>query len=276
MKTGIQFFALDPRIKSGGDDSILTESALDPPPPLALLSTHASGLSWATGGTPKVTQHPTPRPAGGRRWVRFAVLALVYGALLAAGHWGSEWLIGLVGVDLGPGAPSHGRHMIAAAIALYAVLMAFPFVPGIEISLALFAVFGHQVALAIYGATVAALTTSYLVGRLLPLRLIAALFRSLGQRRAEGLVHDLEPLSPAQRLEALTARAPKRIVPSLLRHRYIAVLVALNIPGNAVIGGGGGIALLAGMSGLFTFPRFLAVVSLAVLPVPLAVLLIGG
>ncbi len=223
-----------------------------------------------------MNQHQTPRSVGGRRWVRFAVLALVYGALLAAGHWGSEWLIGLVGIDLSPGAPSHARHLVAAAIALYALLMAVPFVPGMEISLALFAAFGQQVALAIYGATVAALTVSYLVGRLLPLRLIAALFRSLGQRRAEALVQDLEPLSAARRLEALTARAPKRIVPSLLRHRYIAVAVALNIPGNAVIGGGGGIALLAGMSGLFTFPGFLAIVSLAVSPVPLAVLLMGG
>ncbi len=223
-----------------------------------------------------MTQHPTPRPAGGRRWVRFVVLALVYGALFAAGRWGSEWLIGLAGVDLSPGAPTHARHLAAAVIAIYAVLMALPFVPGIEISLALFAAFGQQVAPAIYAATVTALSVSYLIGRLLPLRLIAALFRSLGQRRAEALVHELEPLSAAQRLEALTARAPKRIVPGLLRHRYIAVLVALNIPGNSVIGGGGGIALLAGMSGLFTFPRFLAIVLLAVLPVPLAVLLLGA
>jgi hypothetical protein len=53
-------------------------------------------------------------------------------------------------------------------------------------------------------------------------------------------------------------------------------MVALNVPGNAVIGGGGGIALLAGMSGLVTFPRFLATVSLAALPVPLFVVLAGG
>jgi hypothetical protein len=48
------------------------------------------------------------------------------------------------------------------------------------------------------------------------------------------------------------------------------------VPGNAVIGGGGGIALLAGISGLFTFPRYLAIVSLAVLPVPLTIMLIGS
>ena len=74
----------------------------------------------------------------------------------------------------------------------------------------------------------------------------------------------------------MSGHAPKRVVPVFLKHRSIAIMVALNVPGNAVIGGGGGIALLAGMSGLFTFPRFLASVSLAALPVPLFVILTGG
>ncbi len=79
-----------------------------------------------------------------------------------------------------------------------------------------------------------------------------------------------------QRFEVLIEHAPKRIVPMLLKHRYIAIIVALNVPGNAVIGGGGGIALLAGMSGLFTLPRFVSAVALAALPVPLFVMLGGG
>mgnify|MGYP001817519750 FL=1 len=114
------------------------------------------------------------------------------------------------------------------------------------------------------------------IGRLVPVRVIASLFRKLGQHRAEGLVRRLEPLNAKQRLEILIAHAPKRIVPTLLKHRYIAIALALNLPGNAIIGGGGGIALLAGISGLFTFPRYLITVSLAVLPIPLAVILIGN
>ncbi len=122
----------------------------------------------------------------------------------------------------------------------------------------------------IYAATVAALALSCLIGRL-----IATYFGSLGLQRANGLVESLRPLTAGQRFDVLIARAPKRVVPVLLRHRYIAIMVALNVPGNAVIGGGG-IALLAGMSGLFTFPRFLASVSLAALPVPLFVMLSGA
>ena len=61
-------------------------------------------------------------------------------------------------------------------------------------------------------------------------------------------------------------------MPGPLKHRYIAITVVLNIPGNAIIGGGEGIALLDGISGSFTFLRYLAVVSLAVLSIPLAVM----
>jgi len=201
---------------------------------------------------------------------------LIYGGLLAGGHWGSQWLFATVGVDLGPGVKSHARHVVMVGIALYTALMALPFVPGIEISLALLAAFGYQVALFIYAATVVALMISFLVGRLVPVHMIASLFGFLSLERAENLVRRLEPLSARQRLETLTELAPKRIVPLLLKHRYLAIAVVLNVPGNAIIGGGGGIALLAGISGLFSFPRYLAIIALAVLPVPLTIMIMGG
>jgi hypothetical protein len=214
-------------------------------------------------------------PATIPRWLRFAVLLLIYGSLLAAGHWGSGWLSDLVGEALGGGPRSHELHVMIGGILFYALLLAIPFVPGMEISLGLLALFGPRAAIAVYAATVAALTLSCLIGRLMPVSLTARLFGSLGLQRARELVERLQPLSAQQRLELLLENAPRRIVPALLKHRYIAVIVALNMPGNAVIGGGGGIALLAGMSGLFTLPRFVAAVALAALPVPLFVLLTG-
>jgi hypothetical protein len=210
------------------------------------------------------------------RWLRIAFVGMIFGGLLAGGHWGSGWLIDLVGVDLDDSAQPHDIYVMVGGVVLYAALMAIPFVPGLEISLALLAVFGPKVAIAIYVATVAALALSWLVGRMLPVSLIARLFGSLGLQRAKRLVQSLQPLSAEQRLAVLIEHAPKRIVPLLLKHRYIAIVVVLNLPGNAVIGGGGGITLLAGMSGVFTFPRFLASVSLAALPVPLVVLIAGG
>ncbi len=217
----------------------------------------------------------TNTPSDGRRWFRVSLLLLIYAGLLVGGHWGSEWLVSVVGSDLSPGIKSHARHVLMAGIGLYIVLMAIPFVPGMEISLALLAAFGQQVAVVVYVATILALMASYAVGRLVPIRLIASIFRSLGQHRAEGLVRRLEPLSAEQRLELLIAHAPRRVVPTLLKHRYIAIALVLNLPGNAVIGGGGGIALLVGISGLFTFSRYLITVSLAVLPIPLAIVMLG-
>ena len=97
-------------------------------------------------------------------------------------------------------------------------------------------------------------------------------FKFFGLDRAAKLTQQLGPLSAPERLEFLTERAPSRILPFLLRHRYLALLVVLNLPGNSIIGGGGGIALLAGISGIYRFPAFLLTVLLAVAPVPLVFL----
>ena len=210
-----------------------------------------------------------------RRWLRFGVLIAIYCVLLIGGHWGGEWLIELVEMDISSAENANTRPMVMAAITLYSILLALPFVPGVEVSIALLLAFGSKVAMLIYLATILGLMIAYLVGWLVPIRSIASLFASLGMTRATSLVHRLEPLNADQRLEVLVENAPKRYLPVLLKYRYLSIAVALNIPGNAIIGGGGGIALLAGISGLFTFPRFLLTVAVAVLPIPLAILLMA-
>jgi hypothetical protein len=47
------------------------------------------------------------------------------------------------------------------------------------------------------------------------------------------------------------------------------IAVALNLPGNVIIGGGGGIGLIAGMSNLCPFPKYILFVSLAITPLPI-------
>lgn len=209
------------------------------------------------------------------RWLRVIIIILIYASLLVGGHWGSGWLIDLVGDNIGTNFQEHETHVMIGGVALFSILMAIPFMPGIEISLALIAVFGPKVAVAVYVATVAALMFSWLIGKTLPISLIISFFRMLGLRRAMEMTQKLQSLHAGQRFEILTNRLPKRGIPVLLRHRYIAIILALNIPGNAVIGGGSGIALLAGMSGLFTFLPFLFSLSLAALPIPLFVILTG-
>ncbi len=220
------------------------------------------------------------RPSGSKPGrLRGAIVLLIYAGLLAMGYWGSGWLIDLI--DIERFAPEHDGEarsytLMTAGVLFYALLMAVPFVPGMEISLALLAVFGPPVAMPIYLATVAALTLSCLIGSRLPLSLIGRLFGAFGLKRSQQLVLLLQPLSAAQRLDLLLEHAPQRIVPLLLKHRYLAIIAALNMPGNALIGGGGGIALLAGSSGLYRLPLFSAAVALAALPIPLLVILSGG
>jgi uncharacterized membrane protein YdjX (TVP38/TMEM64 family) len=151
---------------------------------------------------------------------------------------------------------------------LYVVAMALPFVPGMEISVALIVLFGARGAVLVYGATLLALCLSYLAGRRVPAGVIAGLFGWLRLHRARVLVQRLAPLPPDARLRLLLEAAPARLVPFLLRHRYLALAVAFNTPGNSLIGGGGGIALVAGLSGLYRGPRFVLLVALAIAPIP--------
>ena len=70
--------------------------------------------------------------------------------------------------------------------------------------------------------------------------------------------------------------SPSRGVPALVRHRHLALAGALNLPGNFLIGGGGGIALIAGVSKLYSVTGFVLTSAIAVAPVPLAVYLLGA
>lgn len=208
------------------------------------------------------------------RFARIAFWISVYAMLLGLGHFGGAWLGSATGLEPGASAAVNKRALWTG-LAAFAILLAIPFVPGIEISLALFAAFGSAVAIHVYVASVVALTASYLVGRLVPTRVVGRAFKLAGLHSAEALLARLEPLDDKQRLLVLTESAPSRFVPFLIRYRYLAVAIALNLPGNAVLGGGGGIALLAGVSRLFSPVLFLLAIGIALLPIPLAVLLAG-
>jgi hypothetical protein len=120
---------------------------------------------------------------------------------------------------------------------------------------------------------VAALIPPYLVGRIIPARYCARAFNFVGLTRARDLIDQIAPMSADQRLAFLLKNTPNRLGPFLLRHRFLALAAVLNLPGNILIGGGGGIAMLAGMTGLYSLPAYLFIVALAVAPVPLIITL---
>ncbi|MGH6886015.1 MAG: hypothetical protein ACREGK_08065 [Geminicoccales bacterium] len=183
----------------------------------------------------------------------------------------ADMLIEQFGLHLRPSNEPLLHRGIMTATAVYVVLMAMPFMPAAEIGFSMLVIFGASISFLVYVSTVVALTLAYLVGRLLPAELAAKAFDLVGLARARDFVNRLAPLSADQRLALLVRDSPAPWAPSLIRHRYLALAVLLNLPGNIVIGGGGGIALLAGMTRLFPFPAYLLTVALAVAPVPLIV-----
>jgi hypothetical protein len=214
-----------------------------------------------------------PDGSGKRRFpvglvIRLALLA----ALFAALHYGGAWLVAEVEGWFLPLYTSYGPPALVVVVSVYVVMMALPFVPGIEVSLALLMILGVEGIGVVYLSTLLALCLSFAVGRLIPSPLLERFLGWLHLARAQGLVRRLSPLSPQQKLDLLVELAPLRAIPFLLRHRYLAVAIAFNLPGNALVGGGGGIGLMAGVSGLFHFPRYVLMVSLAISPIPLLLL----
>jgi hypothetical protein len=170
----------------------------------------------------------------------------------------------------------HWEAMLLLAVIAYILLMAIPFMPAIEVGLGLMLLMGSMGAVVAYVCTLIALSISFVIGRFLPPRLVCRFFQWLHLFKACELVAELETLSHQERLELLRARAPSKLTPFLLRHRYLAIAIALNLPGNALIGGGGGIGFIAGMSMIVKFRMYIAVLALAIAPLPLSFFLYGN
>jgi hypothetical protein len=162
--------------------------------------------------------------------------------------------------------------LMTLVLLVYVLLISIPFVPGIEIALSLMLIRGPDVVLWVYAATIAGLFLSFLAGQYLSYGYLHRIFRDLRMRRTCNLLNSIQPLSRAERLELLKDKIPRLLRPFLVEGRYALIALILNIPGNALIGGGGGILLLAGVSRLFSTPYMLVTLMIAVAPVPIAIL----
>lgn len=203
--------------------------------------------------------------------LRFVVLL----AIVIAATWSAHLVREALNLQIMPENEQDVHKAIMAGTVAFVGLLAMPFVPGAEIGLAMLAAFGAAIAPLVYVATVLALCLSYTIGRVLPTTALVRFLYGIRMHRVADLVARAAPLSHEERIAMLLEGAPPRIVALSLRRRYVALALALNIPGNALIGGGGGIALLAGLSGLFApLPTVLAF-AIAVSPVPLAMVLLG-
>jgi len=206
-----------------------------------------------------------------RTTIRFALVIL----FVVLVNFGLNWVLGQFQTIDTPGAQLMLTGILLLSLLLYAVLMAIPFVPGVEIGLSLLMMQGSSIAPYVFLATFLGLTLAYLIGRFMPYRPLHNLFSDLGLKSACNLLERIHPLSKEERLDLMCQNLPSWLREPLVRFRYLTVALALNVPGNSFVGGGGGIALVAGLSRTFDTRLILLCFALAVAPVPIAVFFFG-
>ncbi len=198
-------------------------------------------------------------------------LFLILIILMTLVVWVEYWIRGEMGMAtelLEMARSQWGRGVLFAGGMLYILLMSLPFVPGIELGLLLMCIFGKEGIVFIYLFTVAGLTLAFLMGRWLPKNWIASRLEKLRLSRfseeCSGGIEDMLGHSTfGQKLRQ------HRLGCYVFRYRYLMLSVLFNLPGNFVLGGGGGISLVCGASRRVPLKWFLLSVVLATSPVPL-------
>ncbi len=203
--------------------------------------------------------------------LRLAVAGLLAWLGLQFYEWVSVQAMSMTGIG--------GSQMMLGVLTLvligYAILLAVPFMPGVEIGAALLLMEGARIAPFVYLATVIGLVLAFVVGRNVSLKWLHHVFRDLHMLRACALIDRIRTQEPRDRLNGLSDALPKPLAQVLIGWRYLTIAALINLPGSVVIGGGGGILMLAGISRLFHPAWMLLTIVLAVAPVPLGVWIWG-
>jgi hypothetical protein len=165
--------------------------------------------------------------------------------------------------------------LLLAVLVIYALLIAIPFVPGVEIGLSVLAAGGAGMAPLVWLATACGLSLAFVVGCTVPIAWLRRILTDLHMLRAAQLVGRFEALPHKGRVAFIHALLPRKYCGWIVKYRYVNLAVLINIPGNSLIGGGGGIAFLSGLSGTFRAPLAMLTIALATAPVPLAIWLFG-
>lgn len=209
---------------------------------LAYFSLIALALVWSVPLIPKP----------GWRGTLFIILWV---AVLLAGSQASLYEIAALQDWLqGMGSALDTRVLVAVTL-FYVVLIAIPFMPGVELGLAMIVLLGRNGVFLVYPATVLGMLLPYVAGRLMPSDLVGRLARWLANGDGD---------RPG---EALLKRFQRSRVGRLVSHnRALTILVLFALPGNAAIGGGGGISLACGMGRVLRDRVFFLIILLFPLP----------
>ena len=193
----------------------------------------------------------------------------VWASLLAFGHQLSHAGFHELQTILSPESLGLGIFSIALAACIYMLVLSLPFVPAIELGLLIMVLFGQPGIIIAYIATVGGLLIAFTSARYLPASISKKLMTKLG---IEPDKSDTDTVIGSLFVdESGSTRLGHRIKSVLLKHRHFMLAASLNLPGNSTIGGGGGIAFICGVSGMFRWGGFLITTMLATAPIPIVV-----
>lgn len=231
----------------------------------------ANAFLWSS--TMPFSSNPLSRVYAGSnhasRKLRIMTLVGFILLLCALGVWSNQYLHH----QIWPINTDQNYLFIGALVLIYAICMILPFMPAIELGLVLLALLDIQGVLMLYLLTVFSLSISYAIGKLIPVQVLKRLFQFLHFQKASDLLCASGECDDKEQINRFLEHAPKRFIPFLLRHRYWVFGVAVNTPGNMLLGGAGGIAMMSGVSRLFNFKTFVFAVLVAVSPLPILVIL---
>jgi hypothetical protein len=194
-------------------------------------------------------------------------LFFVLSILIIIAIWMDYWIRGELGVgekiiEIARGRWGYGVLAIGGLI--YILLLSLPFVPGVELGILLMCAFGKEGIVFVYFATVIGLSIAFLMGRMVSKKWLESLLKKLGFSQTS----DNQSDEIGSMLDNFL-RHKKWLRTLWLNYHYLVIGILLNMPGIYLIGGGGGISLVCGISRNISFKWFLLTVVLAVSPVPL-------
>src|SRR6056297_499764 len=127
-------------------------------------------------------EHPPPVPPPvkiglARTLVRLALIAGLAAVLHRVFVWAEGWIMQS---EYGWAMPG----LLVAVLLIYALLIAIPFVPGVEIGLSVLAAGGPEIAPLVWLATATGLTLAYMVGCTVPIAWLRRILTDLHMLRA--------------------------------------------------------------------------------------------
>ncbi|WP_159086963.1 hypothetical protein [Loktanella sp. Alg231-35] len=215
------------------------------------------------------------QPTSHRFW-RIALKLLVVFAFVFVMKLGIDALMAKIALFESDAAARAMTGLLITVMIGYAILLAIPFIPGVEIGIAILLLEGAPAAPMVYLATVAGLLLAFFIGQYAPLPRLIRFANDVYLYRIAGLLERIKLTPRKDRLDAMQDRLPRWLAPIFCNYRYVTLGLAVNLPGNIALGGGGGIMMAGGLSRLFQTRLTIITVILATLPVPLGVWLLGA